>query len=69
MPMFSRKGLRRQWLVTVYDDDTGEHVDGPRILWGRSAEEAGDAMGLWLDLEGFDLTARMEIGPYAGPDK
>lgn len=62
--MFPRKGLRRRWVVTVYDDSDGSHVTGPRIVWGRSQEEAAAAVGLWLDMEGFDLTARMEIGPH-----
>lgn len=65
--MFTRKGRHKQWLVTVYDADTDVCVVDTRILFARTADEAGNAMGLWLELEGFDLTARIEIGLYAGP--
>lgn len=58
------KGLRRQWVVTVYDNDTGEHVTGPRIVFGRSATEAANLVGIWLDWEGFEIEARMEVGPH-----
>lgn len=59
--MLSRKYKR--WAVTVWDNETDELIVPTRLMFARSAEEAGNAMGLWLDLEGFEVEARMEIGP------
>lgn len=59
--MLSRKYKR--WAVTVWDNETDELIVSTRLMFARTAKEAGDAMGLWLDLEGFELEARMEIGP------
>lgn len=51
-------------IVKVYD--TGEYLTGPRIISARTGQEAGERMSEWLDLEGFDITAKIEVGRYVG---
>jgi hypothetical protein len=62
--MLSRK--YRRWAVTVWDNETDELIVPTRLRFARTAEEAGNAMGLWLELEGFEIEARMQIGSVDG---
>ena len=60
--MFKRKRSRR-WVVLVFDNQTGEHLT-THLHFARSAQEAGDLVGYWLDLEGFEIEARLEVGEF-----
>jgi hypothetical protein len=61
MPKVKPRGC---WVVVVTDHDTNKHITTRRII-ARSAEAAFDKVCLWLDNEGFDFVARLEVGPDA----
>ena len=46
--------------MLVFDNQTGEHLT-THLHFARSAQEAGDLVGYWLDLEGFEIEARLEV--------
>lgn len=56
----------KEFFVIVKDYDTEEYITGPRIIAARSAHVAGEQMSEWLDLEGFTITAKIEVGKYVG---
>ena len=64
MPRVKRSGA---WVVIVSDDDTGQHITTRRV-YARTADKAADKVCEWLDSEGFDFTARLEVGPDAEPN-
>jgi hypothetical protein len=57
--MFKRKRWER-WIVLVKDNATNEHIT-THIHYARTATDAGDLVGYWLELEGFEFTARLEV--------
>ena len=61
MPRVKRHG---RWVVVVSDKQTQEHIT-TRIVFARTAEDAAAEVGVWLDLEGFEVEVRIEVGPQA----
>jgi hypothetical protein len=57
--MFRRKRWGR-WIVVVKDNQTDQHIT-TQVHYARTAQDAGDLVGHWLDLEGFDFEARLEV--------
>ncbi len=50
-------------MVLVFDNETGEHLT-TQLHFARTAQDAGDLVGHWLDLEGFEVEARLEVGEF-----
>ncbi len=42
------------------DNQTDQHIT-TQVHYARTAQDAGDLVGHWLDLEGFDFEARLEV--------
>lgn len=62
--MKQRKPPAPLWWVEIYNAATNEAITGPRIMRARTAHEAGALIGYWLELEGYDVEARLEVALY-----